>query len=304
MRNPNFLIGGTAAGGTSFLATTLIQNPQIYLPARMRPEPHYFFKTWEFEKGFDHYISTWFANVPTQAVAVGERSSSYLYGGARTAARISTALPDVRLIFVLRDPVQRAWANYRYTVLQGLESLPFVDALQQEETRKASEEGVWREIQPHDYSGRSRYATQLRDYMSVFPADNILILKSELLSTDTQSTLNQVHQFLDVSVPKQPYNREPVHHALGVKCAEKQMLCRQFFGARFDQIIEAIRREEDFFSLLQTTADMEWAAILESNLTRHARELPRDAHELLREMLSDELSSVAELVPFDVSDWG
>ena len=300
---PNFLIGGTAAGGTSFLATTLIQNPQIYLPARMRPEPHYFYKSWEFKKGYSHYLSTWFSDVPEQVLAVGERSSSYLYGGLATAQRIHSSLPDVRLIFVLRNPVQRAWANYRYTVLQGLEDLPFIDALEKEENRKFSAKGLWSEILPHDYSGRSRYASQLRDYRSVFSDSQILLIKSELLSTATAVELDRIHGFLGVSQPDNPYGREPAHHALGVRCSRTQMEARQYFAERFDQIIEAIRREEDFSTTLLTDADWKWARILESNLTRTRQDLPRDAHTFLREVLSDELEAIADMVPFDVSDW-
>ena len=57
IKRPNFIIGGTAAGGTSFLAAILFQHPEIYLPAEMRPEPHYYYKSWEYKKGLDYYSS-------------------------------------------------------------------------------------------------------------------------------------------------------------------------------------------------------------------------------------------------------
>ena len=44
-----FIIGGTAASGTSYLSATLVQHPQIYLPQEMRPEPHFFYKSWEYK---------------------------------------------------------------------------------------------------------------------------------------------------------------------------------------------------------------------------------------------------------------
>ena len=74
---PNFIIGGTAASGTSYLSATLVQHPQIYLPQEMRPEPHFFYKSWEYEKGLNYYFSKWFQNVPDKKIAIGERSSSY-----------------------------------------------------------------------------------------------------------------------------------------------------------------------------------------------------------------------------------
>ena len=54
--------------------------------------------------------------------AIGERSSSYLYH-KESAKRISQNLPNIKLIFVLRNPIERTWANYRYTVLSGLVTL-------------------------------------------------------------------------------------------------------------------------------------------------------------------------------------
>ena len=269
----------------------------------MRPEPHYFFKSWEYKKGFENYLTTWFAEASPSAIAVGERSSSYLYGGREVANRIHAALPQVRLIFVLRNPVDRAWANYRYTVLQGLEHLSFMEALEQESSRKASAEGMWSEIQPHDYSGRSRYASQLRQYLEVFSSRNILLLKSESLSTKTDVELNRVHEFLNVSAPARGYLREPDHHALGVKCPRTQMQCRQHFGDRFDAIIEAIRREEDFSALVNSAVDKEWAETLEANLSRNRQDLPLEAQGFLRSALADDLEILAGLVPFDVSDW-
>lgn len=269
----------------------------------MRPEPHYFFKSWEYKRGFENYLATWFAEVPPSAIAVGERSSSYLYGGAKVATRIQSALPQVRLIFVLRNPVHRAWANYRYTVLQGLEHLSFMEALEQESSRKASAKGIWHEIQPHDYSGRSRYASQIRQYLEVFSSRNILLLKSESLSANAAMELDRVHEFLNVSAPESGYTRQPDHHALGVKSPQTQMQCRQYFGDRFDAIIEAIRREEDFASLVKSAADMEWAEILEDNLSRHRQDLPLEAQEFLRSALADDLETLSGLVPFDVADW-
>ena len=148
--HPNFIVGGTAAGGTSFLTSILVQHPQIYLPKEMRPEPHFFYKSWEFEKGINYYLKRWFWNVPSSSVAIGERSSSYLFGGEAVANKIFHAYPDMRFVFTLRNPIERTWANYRYKVLQGLEDLPFEDALKNEILRISQQEGIWAEIQPNN----------------------------------------------------------------------------------------------------------------------------------------------------------
>ena len=153
MRNPNFIIGGTAAGGTSFLSAILVQHPEIYLPVEMRPEPHYFYKSWEYKKGLDYYLERWFKNVPETAIAVGERSSSYLFGGESVAKKIAAVYPNMKFIFTLRNPIERTWANYRYTVLQGLEKYSFEEALANEKKRVEEQSGIWAEIQPYNYTG-------------------------------------------------------------------------------------------------------------------------------------------------------
>jgi len=103
---PNFLICGTSAGGTSFLSSVLVQHPEIYLPREMRPEPHYFYYSWKFAKPISWYESTWFSDA-TDEKAIGERSSSYMFG-VHVAQNIFRYLPDVKMIFMLRNPIERA----------------------------------------------------------------------------------------------------------------------------------------------------------------------------------------------------
>ena len=61
--NPNFIIGGIVAGGTSFLSSAITQHPQIYLPKVTRPEPSFFYKSWEYEKGMEYYRNKYFHEI-------------------------------------------------------------------------------------------------------------------------------------------------------------------------------------------------------------------------------------------------
>src|SRR3989338_4986121 len=79
MREPNFIIAGGIATGTSFLSHTIKDHPEIYLPKIMRPECGFFYKSWEHKKGKDYYLSRWFSDAKRE-IAVGERSSLYLHG--------------------------------------------------------------------------------------------------------------------------------------------------------------------------------------------------------------------------------
>ena len=301
--NPNFLLGGTAAGGTSFLSAILIQHPQIYLPKKMRPEPHYFYKSWEYEKGLDNYLSTWFSDVPSQAKSVGERSSSYLFGGASVAARVRKEYPNMKFIFTLRNPIERCWANYRYTVLQGLEELSFEEALFNEEQRVRAQGGIWAEIQPYNYTGRGFYAEQIKEYLNFFPRENFLILKSELLSSQTDVELEKIFDFLELAQKKLSYVRPPNHTSVRVLNPGLQVELRQHFGTMFDKIIEAIRKNEDLKKFEKIGIDKIALAKLVSNLTKEKDSMSAKARCFLTAKFANDIEALASLVDFSTSDW-
>ncbi|HCB12400.1 MAG TPA: sulfotransferase [Gammaproteobacteria bacterium] len=302
-RHPNFIVGGTAAGGTSFLSSILVQHPQIYLPKEMRPEPHYFYKSWEYAKGQSYYLERWFQNVPATAIAIGERSSSYLFGGEAVARKIAAAYPDMKFIFTLRNPIERTWANYRYTVLQGLESLSFEEALRNEPVRIREQTGIWAEIQPHNYTGRGFYAAQIYSYLKYFPKNNLLFIKSELLSTQTDVELRKIYKFLGLSLLDFDYVRAPDHTSVNVIDPKIQMELRQYFGGRFDKVIEAVRREEGVEKFVNSAEDNQKIQSLSRNMTGKKEPMPVDARAYLNNLFSSDLTDLKQLVDFDIADW-
>ena len=302
-REPNFIIGGTAAGGTSFLSAILVQHPQIYLPKEMRPEPHYFYKSWEYEKGLNYYLSRWFDDVPQSAIAVGERSSSYFFGGEIVAKRIKEVYPNMKFILTLRNPIERTWANYRYTALQGLESLSFEDALKNEERRIREQSGEWAEIQPYNYTGRGLYAKQIHSFLKFFSAENILFIKSELLSKQTEFELKKIYKFLKLTDIDFTFKPAPNHTSLSVSDPALQMELRQYFGDRFDKIIEATRKEEGIDNFILSPLDKEKIEQLSENMAGLKKPMPFEARAVLNEKFSADIQELSRYVDFDTSDW-
>ena len=302
-RLPNFMIGGVAAGGTSFLASILVQHPEIFLPKEMQPEPHYFYKSWEFKKGLPYYLDRWFKNVPESALAVGERSSSYLFGGENIARKIFDVFPKMKFIFTLRNPMERAWANYRFTVLQGLEDLTFDEALLREKERIKAQFGIWSEIQPHNYTGRGLYAEQLKSYIKYFGKDNILCIKSELLSSQTYLELEKIYRFLDLSIFDYHYETPPDHIAVSVIKPKLQMNLRKYFGERFPAIIQAVRKKELFDNFIHSEKDQENISLLSENLSSEKLAMSVSARTYLTKYFSSEIEQLGLMVDFDVSDW-
>lgn len=297
---PNFLIGGGVATGTSFLSSTLASHPNIFLPKIHRPEPNFFHYSWKFSQGVEWYQRTLFQEVGKQK-AVGERSSLLLTSNV-AAGRIKEYLPKIKLIFCLRNPIERAWANYRFTVLEGLEPLPFNEALEQERKRMSTAEGKWIEIQPHAYLTRSHYSTHIREYIKLFQRENILFIKSEDLGKNPHQNLERVCEFLGVN-PKIKMSFPPNFSAPSVLDRNIQVKIRNYFGERFPQIVECIRKEEDFSTFVSTDEDSNFLARLKANLSSGKNPMSEAIRLNLRSMLADEIEKISTLVDFCVDDW-
>lgn len=196
MRLPDFLIAGAPRSGTTWLARALDLHREIWLAKPLRPEPKFFLVDELYREGLDTYVRRWFAAAPAVA-AVGEKSTNYLESST-AAGRIARDLPDVKLIFVLRDPVDRALSNYRWTVMNGLEDLDFATALEAEAGRDASLPEDLRYARPYAYFSRGRYADLLRPYFELVGAERICCVRFEDLVRSPERTLSGIHTFLGV----------------------------------------------------------------------------------------------------------
>lgn len=297
---PNFIIAGGVASGTSFLSATLALHPDIYLPRIQRPEPNFFHYSWKFNRGMEWYQRTWFHEVGNQR-AVGERSSLLLSSDV-AAKRIKQTVPDIKLIFCLRNPLERAWGNYRFTVLEGLESLSFDEAILCETERIRQAEGKWAEVQPHAYLTRSRYSAHLEEFFTLFGKDRILLLKSEDLGLYPQEHLKRVCEFLGVdstlSLPLPPNYSSP-----SVIDRVLQMELRNYFGDRFPELVECIRKQEDVSGLTLSVEDAKNIDRLRTNLRGGKDPLPEESRHHLRQLVASEIDRVKTLVDFSVDDW-
>lgn len=108
---PQFIIIGAVKGATTWIHNQLQQHPAIFVPG---PEPHYFSQ--EYERGLEHYRSLFDAALPGQMR--GEKSADY-FAHPHAARRIAATLPDVRLVLQLRNPVDRAYSDYKMLFRRG-----------------------------------------------------------------------------------------------------------------------------------------------------------------------------------------
>jgi hypothetical protein len=201
---PTFIIAGAPRSGTTWLYELLARHPDIYLAKPVRPEPKFFLVDELYERGVQYYRDTWFAGADGYA-AVGEKTTNYLES-ATAAARIHAQCPDVRLVFILREPASRAYSNWAWSRMNGMETEDFETALALEDERERRLDPRLRYARPHAYFSRGLYASMLRPYVDRFPADRMLCLKFERIVRDPRGLAACLHGFL--GVPPRPTDAE------------------------------------------------------------------------------------------------
>ena len=108
--------------------------------------------------------------------------------------------PDIQIIVILRDPVERAWSHYRMDCRLGRETLPYPIAIRQE--RERARRALPNQDRERSYLARSYYAPQIRELRRLFPDDQLLFLRSEDLAADPQRELATVCQFMGLPARK------------------------------------------------------------------------------------------------------
>ena len=171
------------------------------MAAPPRPEPKFFLVDDLYARGLEHYSTTWFAAAPSGR-RCGEKSTNYLESES-AAHRIQRDLPSVRLVFILREPVARAWSNYLWSRMNGAERETFERALELEQEREAKASGADRFSRPHAYFSRGLYADLLQPWLSLFPREQILCLRFEDIQDAPGKLAAELHRFLDLPVRRE-----------------------------------------------------------------------------------------------------
>ncbi len=211
---PDFLIIGTKRGGTTSMFNYLLRHPLVtpmFPSAQNLKSAHYF--DLHYGNGTAWYRSH-FATAAYRArlrrrygqpPVAGEASPYYLFH-PHAPQRVQALLPQVKLIVLLRNPVDRAWSHYWERVSNGVEPLGFEEALHREDERLAGE--VERMLADplynspaHDYYSylaRGRYLEQLERWLQCFPREQFCILRSEDFYADPAKVYRQVLDFLEL----------------------------------------------------------------------------------------------------------
>ena len=163
---PTFIIGGAPRSGTTFLAEALSRHPDVCMAQPLIPEPKVFLGYRQPPEVYDERYRKLFAGANGHRLR-GEKTANYLEN-PDLCDLMKTVVPDVKFVFIVREPVARAYSNFLWSTKNGLETLSFEEAVAKEGTRASPLPPERFHAKPFDYLIRSNYDALAAPYLKAF----------------------------------------------------------------------------------------------------------------------------------------
>jgi hypothetical protein len=195
---PSFIVIGAARSGTTSLFQYLDAHPDIYLsPVK---ELNFFSNEKYWNKGFKWYESN-FSGAEDSILAVGEASPSYTKAPFTedVPKRIFNYCPKVKLIYIVRNPIERFISHYLHRLHRGYDSRDF--------------ESTLKNLDQESFAYQGRYHYQIDKYLKYFDRNQILIIPFESIKSQRILTIKKIYQFLEVNSEFKVEQLEKIHNA-------------------------------------------------------------------------------------------
>jgi len=191
----SFLGCGAQKSGTTALDSYLRQHPGICLPSRK--EIHYFDNDYNFrypKPNYKKYHS--FFDFQAKHIIAGEVTPSYMYRH-NAIRRIWEYNPNMKVVILLRNPIERAYSHWNMNRSRGFEDQPFLEAIRLEEERRYK--ALPNQNKRFSYIDRGFYTEQIRNVYEYFPRDQVFLQKSSVFSEDPAAVIGEIFQFLSIT---------------------------------------------------------------------------------------------------------
>lgn len=181
---PTVIVIGAMKGGTSSLHRYLNAHPEICM-SRTK-ETNFFIRKGDVERDESYYDSQFCVRGKRQIRHYGESSPNYTKWPAVDAVpeRMQRLVPRAKLVYVVRDPIERMISHYGHSVAAGREQRTLEAALSPKAAKR--------------YLDPSRYRTQIERFLEHYPLEQMLVVSSEDLRQERRATLARVFRFLEV----------------------------------------------------------------------------------------------------------
>lgn len=287
---PNFLCVGVQKAGTTTLYEILKQHPDIFLPRKVK-ETKFFVYDEKFARGTQWYANEFFSEWKNQK-AVGEVDPAMMYE-EKSAQRIFDSLgKDVKLIFIFRNPVARAYSHYQMSRQKGFEELSFDEAIAMENQRlKSDPEKKFN----FSYFSRGFYSQQVERFLKLFPQENFLFLVFEDdFIKNRKTTFDKIQDFLGVKYASLDLDIRS-NEAAKPKSKELYNLTRKknpLRSALGKLLPKSVRRSAQKF-LTGRNAEV----------IQNSRLDPKREHELIHHYFIEEIHRLEKMIHRDLSTW-
>jgi hypothetical protein len=205
-RRIDFIVIGVQKAGTTALFDHLADDPAIGLSDTK--EVHFFddeSRDWA-QPDYDAYHARFDWDRPAMR---GEATPIYIYWPG-ALERIAAYNPKIKLVLMLRDPVERAWSHWRMERGRGAETKSFAWCIREGRQRLFAAE-PWGHHREHSYVERGYYGDQVERLFAMFPREQVLMLQADDLRSDPQTVLGRLNAFLGLAPP--PATAPRVVHA-------------------------------------------------------------------------------------------
>lgn len=288
---PDIIVAGTAKAGTTSLFQLLKQHPAIF-PSRIK-EPRYFAYAGE-------RSDLWSVNAdPSDEVVQDYEEYQKLYSGANddhltieaspnylyspTAAQeIKKRSPNCRLIFILRNPIDRAFSHYSHMKRDEREPLPSFEKALKAETERIKKNYDF----SYHYAAMGRYAEQLERFYSVFPRSQIKTFDYDRFSKEPELVLSEIFEFLSIE-------------SQNIDCGKRHNVSHQPPNTL---LLKGIMSDSPIKKVVSKILPDSMRAHIKTAATAKPKPTKCEV-EFLKNALESDTRKLAELVEWDVGSW-
>lgn len=284
--SPHFLIVGAPKAGTTSLYHYLQQHPRVFMPENKEPRffCNYPVDCFEFGKKYFHsdIISTsdeylaLFEKASENSIT-GEASTDYL-SCQGAAHRIFSWNPMVKIIIMLRDPIDRAFSEYQHSIAGGFQSISFWESmcLEKERISQQYDPIFW-------HTKRGLYFDSVNEYMSLFGRENVQIIFFEEFVSSTLDVVESILKFIGLSLVPIDVS---VRHNAGKKFNDR---CSLMNFLHKEQKIKILSRMVRYFD--------------KGNKKGAKKALTDQQYEMLRSRFVDDVDKLSRLLNADLTCW-
>ncbi|MDJ0688715.1 MAG: sulfotransferase domain-containing protein [Xenococcaceae cyanobacterium MO_188.B32] len=300
MKEPNFIIIGAPKSGTTSLYHYLNQHPQVFMSPKKEPK---FFAFEEYSLDFNgpnkgveqikqSTVTTYskylkLFETADKYKAIGEASPIYLHNPT-APKKISQYLPKVKLIAILRNPIERLYSDWKHQVRMGWEpEKNFLQALKKWEKR---EKENW--LPYLNYFPKGLYYENLSRYFNLFEAEQIKVVLYEDLKSDANKLMRDLFHFLEID---ENVTIDTSKHYMKSRPIPKNSIVESFL-----KLLEKITKKGENAIPLESLSSFRKSL---SQLNKISEKVSPSVRRYLIKIYQDDILELQDLIDRDLSCW-